>query len=156
MNVPGSSPHTRGALFTNYIDYWMQGIIPAYAGSTRLRSRAAMAIRDHPRIRGEHFVSSCPTGRVSGSSPHTRGALSTSNILRFTAGIIPAYAGSTKSMISVARVPRDHPRIRGEHTLKRSTPILTRGSSPHTRGALLIAKSLYRLVRIIPAYAGST
>ena len=92
------------------------GIIPAYAGSTRptqraieqglgssphtrgappWRSRCGGSRRDHPRIRGEH--------------PRIAAAV------RGSAGIIPAYAGSTLT----------------------STPatICTPGSSPHTRGA---------------------
>ena len=133
----GSSPHTRGARRTRFprsrpnrdhprirgehplvlaAEHLEDGIIPAYAGSTRLYmhrwvfrrgssphtrgalfSRSAMAerARDHPRIRGEHAVG---------------------DALRVVErGIIPAYAGST----------------RGHSPL-----FLCRwGSSPHTRGA---------------------
>ena len=113
----GSSPHTRGAP--------LQGCIPR-------PSR-----RDHPRIRGEHnlvcealrrCVGIIPayagsTGRESGrrppssgSSPHTRGALVRD--------------------VPVLVHPRDHPRIRGEHSGSASR----RSSAPG----------------IIPAYAGST
>ena len=54
-NVPGSSPHTRGAPQGRQIAHDQQGIIPAYAGSTRLRSFRRRWRGDHPRIRGEHL-----------------------------------------------------------------------------------------------------
>ena len=50
----GSSPHTRGALeFIGLIGRQV-GIIPAYAGSTRVYWPDRASSRDHPRIRGEH------------------------------------------------------------------------------------------------------
>ena len=51
---PGSSPHTRGAPQAGQLRKRGLGIIPAYAGSTHVRRRAARSDRDHPRIRGEH------------------------------------------------------------------------------------------------------
>ena len=70
----GSSPHTRGALYRELQSACLDGIIPAYAGSTFFLLSFNFLCRDHPRIRGEH-----PAGRVvpasgPGSSPHTRGA----------------------------------------------------------------------------------
>ena len=135
--VTGSSPHTRGA---------------------RCRENSPTACgRDHPRIRGEH----AREGQGEGGAE----------------GIIPAYAGNTRPMpLSLYQLrgssphtrgaphatsrgrhsAEDHPRIRGEHSMRHvqrccrvgiipayagSTcmshlPVLsTRGSSPHTRGA---------------------
>ena len=50
----------------------------------------------------------------------------------------------------------NYPRIRGVHM----NPILHRdgqeGSSPHTRGTLLLLFNLFGFRRIIPAYAGYT
>ena len=71
-------------------------------------------------------------------------------------GIIPAYAGSTFRG-SGGNVPyADHPRIRGEHKNCPYDAKIDQGSSPHTRGAPTIAGVGVGLVRIIPAYAGST
>ena len=113
----GSSPHTRGAL---------QG-----------RKSPLRFLQDRPRIRGEHphegpaghqqrgiipayagstFSSSVSWSMVLGSSPHTRGAL--------------------LQAISRARLSRDHPRIRGEHSA--------------------IDSCVWTWDGIIPAYAGST
>ena len=73
-----------------------EGIIPAYAGSTPIVVDPIPLVGDHPRIRGEHVPPDAPlmvyvgiipayagstiqffasSGRVTGSSPHTRGAL---------------------------------------------------------------------------------
>ena len=51
---------------------------------------------------------------------------------------------------------RDHPRIRGEHSLPAHADPRSAGSSPHTRGALDDVYSVFSVGRIIPAYAGST
>ena len=71
----GSSPHTRGALAQPGFEFADVGIIPAYAGSTRLK-------------RASGFVH-------EGSSPHTRGALRPAPHSASSPRIIPAYAGST-------------------------------------------------------------
>ena len=53
----------------------------------------------------------------------------------FRSGIIPAYAGSTWSILSQAATMADHPRIRGEHSPFSLPETMQTGSSPHTRGA---------------------
>ena len=99
LNLPspylGSSPHTRGARVRGGRRPPRAGIIPAYAGSTGLMLLGAMALRDHPRIRGEHRNRCRCTRGWSGSSPHTRGALDGWRVSGEVGGIIPAYAGST-------------------------------------------------------------
>ena len=70
-----------------------------------------------------------------GSSPHTRGAPHRWGLTRGVAGIIPAYAGSTAATGAWRPIRSDHPRIRGEHGLRRHGHRRHRGSSPHTRGA---------------------
>ena len=132
------------------------GIIPAYAGSTKFRSPYYNAAQDHPRIRGEHTARATrPSSRV-GSSPHTRGAPSVSPPLSRAWRIIPAYAGSTRGSIQSENSPRDHPRIRGEHLSIELLRCVAAGSSPHTRGALVIGLDPGSAEGIIPAYAGST
>ena len=76
------------------------------------------------------------SSRVSGSSPHTRGARVAGLPGRRQRGIIPAYAGSTG--------------------LTSSGGASRKGSSPHTRGALDLMTHFTYWKRIIPAYAGST
>ena len=49
-----------------------------------------------------------------------------------------------------------HPRSRGEHGLYIIRGIVSPGSYPLTRGALLVALELRAVFRLIPAHAGST
>ena len=131
-------------------------IIPAYAGSTSSNTALCHRARDHPRIRGEHPLEKMRFRFRSGSSPHTRGAPRVEprrGILRW---IIPAYAGSTGSVIWTVSSTGDHPRIRGEHEFDQRVRVVEAGSSPHTRGARPGLRCSSRRARIIPAYAGST
>ena len=89
---PGSSPHTRGALPRPARPTAHDGIIPAYAGSTRCGGGSGRGVADHPRIRGEHPNSTAIPGSETGSSPHTRGAhLEIPAIPRIAAVIIPVF-----------------------------------------------------------------
>ena len=132
----GSSPHTRGAPPRKHSTIATSRIIPAYAGSTRRCRWLSCPGRDHPRIRGEHNQEDPHPRRSRGSSPHTRGAPTSSHWPVTLSRIIPAYAGSTAPLVA--------------------GPLAPMGSSPHTRGARG-AEGVDRAVgRIIPAYAGST
>ena len=111
---------------------------------------------DHPRIRGEHVGGQIVLLAIVGSSPHTRGAPPQLVDEPPRARIIPAYAGSTSRKPPGLDRCWDHPRIRGEHSTRRSTAGMTAGSSPHTRGALLWCPQPLSGRGIIPAYAGST
>ena len=95
--LEGSSPHTRGALRPDEPKVPQRGIIPAYAGSTTCTDTRHNCPRDHPRIRGEHPRSTLLRLRWSGSSPHTRGARGKRLGIVERLGIIPAYAGSTRT-----------------------------------------------------------
>ena len=154
--LTGSSPHTRGAPIRTVASAKRWRIIPAYAGSTAGPRRDGRVGRDHPRIRGEHDPPHAPRRRRVGSSPHTRGALRQLRLPRAGGRIIPAYAGSTDAFAFIHRDDPDHPRIRGEHPGNKMTVRELAGSSPHTRGALPVAKDLIQGLGIIPAYAGST
>ena len=90
------------------------------------------------------------------SSPHTRGARPGVAPCFLIGTIIPAYAGSTRTAAWSIRRVGDHPRIRGEHMRRSTSRGWRRGSSPHTRGALLNVDQMVVAERIIPAYAGST
>ena len=152
----GSSPHTRGALYSGTTNGPYHRIIPAYAGSTRENGTRAAHLPDHPRIRGEHDSRFLSLLFCVGSSPHTRGARDDPPQERLGRRIIPAYAGSTTPMTSRCSEKRDHPRIRGEHSRCTTLAVLPSGSSPHTRGAPACGLTRSGRRRIIPAYAGST
>ena len=115
--VLGSSPLTRGAPPGCISLYFLQGIIPAYAGSTKDHSGAILKVWDHPRLRGEHSQQYRTQLVPVGSSPLTRGARYNTLVCEVNTGIIPAYAGSTRISIATILNNGDHPRLRGEHQL---------------------------------------
>ena len=114
--MSGSSPRMRGALPHIGTRETPRGIIPAYAGSTPSSAHPACGPRDHPRVCGEHQGRGPQLRRAAGSSPRMRGALERDDLDLLLDGIIPAYAGSTKSARASLVVMRDHPRVCGEHT----------------------------------------
>ena len=154
--MAGSSPHTRGARVGGCGDGLGCRIIPAYAGSTSGSMIGTRRSTDHPRIRGEHGMRLNLDGSVSGSSPHTRGALAAAAAGAGASGIIPAYAGSTPGAVGTDTAHWDHPRIRGEHPGALRASSQGPGSSPHTRGARAVVECEGSAPGIIPAYAGST
>ena len=113
--VAGSSPRMRGARNDPAAARARRRIIPAYAGSTSMAWSTAAAIWDHPRVCGEHEADGWDAGDYAGSSPRMRGALTPIFTAACSAGIIPAYAGSTGNRPACGHGWRDHPRVCGEH-----------------------------------------
>ena len=70
--------------------------------------------------------------------------------------IIPADAGSTVQPKLNKQDGQDHPRGCGEHTEMTADLAKWGGSSPRMRGALRLWATLFELIGIIPADAGST
>ena len=112
-----------------------------------------------------HFIPACAgsTGSVGspcpwpgGSSPHVRGALHPAAQHTLVVGIIPACAGSTGAGQARRPAVRNHPHMRGEHTLQSAYCGGGNGSSPHARGAREVSGLTVPLGGIIPACAGST
>ena len=132
----GSSPRARGARRVSALVAGYVGIIPACAGSTTVAHPAHWRVRDHPRVRGEHWVVGPARDADGGSSPRARGA--------------PTRSGTTSPPA------RDHPRVRGEHYDRVYLNNWPEGSSPRARGAP--GDSYLHGYRrgIIPACAGST
>ncbi len=95
------------------------GITPAYAGNTLFYSLSALPGWDHPRIRGEHFLPNNVDFVSLGSPPHTRGTQCILSNYFHAHGITPAYAGNTEEYDRARDSDWDHPRIRGEHNMRR-------------------------------------
>ncbi|KFI48486.1 hypothetical protein BBOU_0615 [Bifidobacterium boum] len=152
----GSSPHARGTLRRHPRHPQAGGIIPACAGNTDLPFSFLSFIWDHPRMRGEHTHKDTRTGLKKGSSPHARGTPSCAGNRAWWSGIIPACAGNTSRCISYRIDVRDHPRMRGEHTLRTARRMSSRGSSPHARGTPHSLPHHTWTRGIIPACAGNT
>ena len=112
--------------------------------------------RAHPRLRGEHVAGMFDATSGLGSSPLTRGAHALPLSVSMNAGLIPAYAGSTRAAVVGKHERWAHPRLRGEHCAALSLMRRRAGSSPLTRGALDECLRILHTNRLIPAYAGST
>ena len=131
----GSSPHARGARNAVMEQGKAYGIIPACAGSTLVRRRTTSSPRDHPRMRGEHILPDTSHALSGGSSPHARGALGLGEVEVAEGGIIPACAGSTVVPSPRESLPRNHPRMRGEHWGLRGQPWARGGIIPACAGS---------------------
>ena len=93
---------------------------------------------------------------MEGSSPRMRGALDGLGYGLAWRRIIPAYAGSTDTLVGLLEDYEDHPRVCGEHQARTIGHRISHGSSPRMRGALRRPADSAWQSRIIPAYAGST
>ncbi len=152
----GSSPRMRGTHMFGIGGAGDKGIIPAYAGNTCPAIRKHSPTRDHPRVCGEHALSTVLSTSSAGSSPRMRGTPTCADYEIPWRGIIPAYAGNTQDSGILRRFSRDHPRVCGEHLWLSQCAALRAGSSPRMRGTL---NQLYISAQrkwIIPAYAGNT
>ena len=152
----GSSPHARGTRLRATSRRSESGIIPACAGNTDVNSLYPWAMRDHPRMRGEHCCFSPGISGVPGSSPHARGTQIYGVRCAPMLGIIPACAGNTHARTCARLRAKDHPRMRGEHSGNAYGEIVHLGSSPHARGTPNKEGTNGRRPGIIPACAGNT
>ena len=134
----------------------LRGIIPALAGNTAPWSADQCSTPDHPRSRGEYYMSALRAVGGSGSSPLSRGIRRRGVCRCPMTGIIPALAGNTHRRPPGARRRRDHPRSRGEYIPWIMPPFFPGGSSPLSRGILRRIPLPTCDGRIIPALAGNT
>ena len=91
-----------------------------------------------------------------GSSPLTRGKHEESGRGGPEAGLIPAHAGKTHGAPPCSSSCRAHPRSRGENQAAAIEEQKGKGSSPLTRGKLLLVRRGGGHGRLIPAHAGKT
>ena len=155
-STPGSSPRMRGTHRTCAIQWCPHGIIPAYAGNTRWTRPPATLRRDHPRVCGEHPNRPGWHRLLQGSSPRMRGTPCSSPRRARSTGIIPAYAGNTRTPPTRPPLRWDHPRVCGEHLTENEAHRAGEGSSPRMRGTRSCPGLRCRCLGIIPAYAGNT
>ena len=152
----GSSPRMRGTLAYFRVERRYYGIIPAYAGNTCRPWTSSQRVRDHPRVCGEHHMTSIMVHLSWGSSPRMRGTPVVPPRRASPNGIIPAYAGNTLSNHACTSAGGDHPRVCGEHLCLGVLFCANTGSSPRMRGTLDLVHPVVKTQGIIPAYAGNT
>ena len=152
----GSSPRGRGKHADDGAPADRHGLIPAWAGKTRVCVVCSLVGPAHPRVGGENTATPCPSARSSGSSPRGRGKRSDPTQVRRACRLIPAWAGKTFRLILPPHVCRAHPRVGGENR-RVGWPHQPRGgSSPRGRGKPGAPISVSRTSRLIPAWAGKT
>ena len=95
----GSPPHTRGKDCKIFYKKALTWITPAYAGKRVRRRPGTNHDGDHPRIRGEKLTLRTMQFCAEGSRPHTRGKDFRAGDQSAQAGITPAYAGKSRTLL---------------------------------------------------------
>ena len=72
------------------------------------------------------------------------------------AGLIPAHAGKTITLVALKEAGGAHPRACGENAAHKVGDEKTAGSSPRMRGKLKKNGDIFAIGRLIPAHAGKT
>ena len=152
----GSSPLTRGKHKHTQGHRPGYGLIPAHAGKTVVGCCQVVRVWAHPRSRGENHQRLDRGRRAWGSSPLTRGKQSRCRSQEIVSGLIPAHAGKTRPPAEAADGTTAHPRSRGENKTPLKNQHTEQGSSPLTRGKLLVAREGQGGEGLIPAHAGKT
>ena len=172
----GTPPRARGSLAGVQSESPRDGNTPACAGITMSRPTPRSAVPEHPRVRGDHYPSRAVgpfpwehprvrgdhwrrprTSRCGwGTPPRARG----SRRLAATAGLrprnTPACAGITGGRGRSAGRRPEHPRVRGDHSVRRSAWLWGRGTPPRARGSLDLLPRGRREQGNTPACAGIT
>ena len=131
-------------------------LIPAHAGKTPSPQGHAQTRGAHPRSRGENPSAKSAAAAGWGSSPLTRGKRAGQHVLQWPARLIPAHAGKTRPRRDARQRSQAHPRSRGENVDGGGAARPVTGSSPLTRGKLMLTLSTSIRARLIPAHAGKT
>ena len=152
----GSSPRGRGKLDRARAVGVRLGLIPAWAGKTRLCRTLGMTARAHPRVGGENSGARGGDKVGAGSSPRGRGKLAVCRRGMAVVGLIPAWAGKTGFRRRRLRRRGAHPRVGGENTIRPVLVDVSAGSSPRGRGKPIISRVHSYADGLIPAWAGKT
>ena len=156
-NLSAVHPRLRGELTYGRPHYHaIIGSSPLTRGTLLKRAKRHDYFTVHPRLRGELFMDNVFMDTFFGSSPLTRGTPDTSTIHFEAERFIPAYAGNSISVFTIAPLASVHPRLRGELPFGSLVPRDLTGSSPLTRGTHNRKRHCHQLCRFIPAYAGNS
>ena len=155
MEFHGSSPRTRGTGVEALVIAPQQRFIPAHAGNRRGEHRRAPGRSVHPRARGEQWMVPAWMPARAGSSPRTRGTVTTSRGTIKRPRFIPAHAGNRLPARDHSEARAVHPRARGEQAMRLAWRVMAPGSSPRTRGTVQVDPLAHLQVRFIPAHAGN-
>ena len=132
------------------------GLIPTYAGNTSRMKSSTVTGGAHPHVCGEHSQTFSTKYTIAGSSPRMRGTPRWCSKALGIFGLIPTYAGNTRSIDTSTSPRRAHPHVCGEHVLISTYPFCVTGSSPRMRGTQEPLKRRIIGAGLIPTYAGNT
>ena len=152
----GSSPRGRGKRPDRIAWRLGRGLIPAWAGKTRMKTSWTWLTPAHPRVGGENARRAVDSLCRDGSSPRGRGKPPPALHAATTARLIPAWAGKTIVATAPGVVRSAHPRVGGENTTSHCVSSIGGGSSPRGRGKPGSLMTVHMTVRLIPAWAGKT
>mgnify|MGYP000977043823 CR=1 FL=1 len=130
------------------------GLIPAHAGKTAPTCAEVWPVPAHPRSRGENVTIRTICTRRTGSSPLTRGKHERFVHVQGDLRLIPAHAGKTSASPRRSSASTAHPRSRGENSFLYSRLGCRKGSSPLTRGKLILSLAVIVLVLAHPRSRG--
>ena len=152
----GSPPRVRVLLTSQYLYRLATRITPACAGTTVPCQAIAPQREDHPRVCGYYLLPYFSDLGPQGSPPRVRVLLYRIIDTDLSERITPACAGTTKKVLGVQEVARDHPRVCGYYVRTSWLSTSDGGSPPRVR--VLRAKTMYRYQHpgITPACAGTT
>ena len=105
---------------------------------------------------GEKLFNLWNLGTLKGSPPHGRGKVPLKKEGFDADRITPAWAGKSFRPTETALPNRDHPRMGGEKRRQTVKRVLVKGSPPHGRGKDPERKTLEKVPRITPAWAGKS
>ena len=110
----GSPPRVRGTGSQCDLHIPSYRITPACAGNSVRSQLWPYAHEDHPRVCGEQLTRCATSFRRKGSPPRVRGTAFRYSRGRRGAGITPACAGNSMSVLGGLKDLKDHPRVCGE------------------------------------------
>ena len=152
----GSPPLARGTVQGAFEKSCRKGITPACAGNSEVVYSLLSLAQDHPRLRGEQWLTPVDDPTHPGSPPLARGTVPPHPFFKVDAGITPACAGNSGLRPWTTPRIRDHPRLRGEQIRLRQTAHGAQGSPPLARGTVLVLGLSLPKNGITPACAGNS
>ena len=151
----GSSPRSRGTANSPNFTEMAARFIPALAGNGSLSTSGIKRYSVHPRARGERLYAAQLEATIDGSSPRSRGTGDSKAQTAPRSRFIPALAGNGPAGSGCNRCHAVHPRACGERYRLRCYVHCYSGSSPRSRGTVLIRLDSGHIRRFIPALAGN-
>ena len=151
----GSSPRMWGTFPAPNPDSDCSRFIPAYVGNMGRTQGRSAGPPVHPRVCGEHDAVREHIAVADGSSPRMWGTSCSTPAISGQCRFIPAYVGNMNNTLRSMILRPVHPRVCGEHGLRRRGAVSGYGSSPRMWGTLLAQRLAAGRPRFIPAYVGN-